>query len=115
MPGPITVFRHGQLFQALETFGIGRVKSVRKATNRLIVDKVSEWYHNQMAMTLRLNSETDALLTEVADDLEISKQQAVAMAVNEYIEKRHQKLVLRRVVAEILERDKELLDRLADA
>lgn len=68
-----------------------------------------------MAMTLRLNSETDALLTEVADDLEISKQQAVAMAVNEYIEKRHQKLVLRRVVAEILERDKELLDRLADA
>ena len=68
-----------------------------------------------MAMTLRLNSETDALLAEVADDLEISKQQAVAMAVNEYIEKRHQKLVIRRVVAEILERDRELLERLADA
>jgi hypothetical protein len=68
-----------------------------------------------MAMTLRLNPETDSLLNEVAEDLGISKQQALAIAVNEFIEKRHQKLVIKRVVAEVLERDRVLLDRLADA
>lgn len=68
-----------------------------------------------MAMTLRLNPETDGLLNEVAEELGISKQQAVTIAVNEFVEKKHQKLVLRRVVAEILERDKVLLERLADA
>lgn len=68
-----------------------------------------------MAMTLRLDPETDKLLTEVAEELGISKQQAVAHAVNEFLEKKHQKLVLRKVVAEILERDKVLLERLADA
>jgi hypothetical protein len=66
-------------------------------------------------MTLRLNPETDSLLNEVAEDLGISKQQALAIAVNEFIEKRHQKLVIKRVVAEVLERDRVLLDRLADA
>lgn len=66
-------------------------------------------------MTLRLNPETDSLLNEVAEELGISKQQAVTMAVSEFVEKKHQKLVLRKVVAEILERDKVLLERLADA
>lgn len=66
-------------------------------------------------MTLRLNPDTDSLLNEVAEDLGISKQQAIAIAVNEFIEKRHQKLVIKRVVAEVLERDRVLLDRLADA
>jgi predicted transcriptional regulator len=79
------------------------------------VDKVSQWYLLEMAMTLRLNPETDSLLNEVAEDLGISKQQALAIAVNEFIEKRHQKLVIKRVVAEVLERDRVLLDRLADA
>lgn len=79
------------------------------------MDKVSQWYLLEMAMTLRLNPETDSLLNEVAEDLGISKQQALAIAVNEFIEKRHQKLVIKRVVAEVLERDRVLLDRLADA
>lgn len=68
-----------------------------------------------MAMTLRLDPETDKLLSEVAEELGISKQQAVARAVNDFLDKKHQKLVLRKVVAEILERDKVLLERLADA
>lgn len=68
-----------------------------------------------MAMTLRLNPELDKQLTEVAEGLGISKQQALAEAVEQFVRTNHQGVIIRRVFAEALVKDKELLDRLADA
>lgn len=69
-----------------------------------------------MAMTLRLDDRHDAMLTDLANSLGCSKQQAVIHAL-ELADERiriHNKALVR--VQEILEtRDKELMDRLADA
>lgn len=47
--------------------------------------------------------------------LGISKQQALADAVTQFVSANHQGVIIRRVFAEALVRDKELLERLADA
>jgi predicted transcriptional regulator len=68
-----------------------------------------------MALTLRLDPEVDAQLTALAKRLKISKQQALSLAVNQFIDEFDSAAIARRVVDEILIRDKELLERLADA
>lgn len=68
-----------------------------------------------MAMTLRLDPKVDAQLTELASRLGMSKQQALSMAVAEFIAEHDSSSIARRVMDEVLIRDKELLDRLADA
>lgn len=68
-----------------------------------------------MALTLRLDPEVDAQLTALAKKLDMSKQQALTLAVSEFIGQYDSSAIARRVVDEILVRDQELLERLADA
>lgn len=68
-----------------------------------------------MAMTLRLTEEQDKRLTMVAESLGISKNKLAMKAIEEFIENEWQLAVVKGVVAEVLVRDKELLERLADA
>ncbi len=89
------------------------------SSSRVAVDKsskvVSAWYHLSMALTLRLDPEADARLTALAKRLEISKQQALSLAVDKFLQQHDSSAIARRIVDEILARDKELLERLADA
>ena len=66
-------------------------------------------------MTLRLEAEQDKQLAQVAEHLGISKQQAVALAVERFLELEWQRAVIKSSFARVLERDQELLERLADA
>lgn len=68
-----------------------------------------------MAMTLRLDPKVDAQLTQLAMRMGISKQQALSLAVTEFIAEHDSSSIARRVMDEVLVRDKELLKRLADA
>ena len=68
-----------------------------------------------MAMTLRISEEQDKRLTTVAESLGISKNQVAIEAIDAFIELEWQKAVAKNVMAELLVRDKELLERLADA
>lgn len=51
----------------------------------------------------------------VAESLGISKNKLAMKAIEEFIENEWQLAVVKGVVAEVLVRDKELLERLADA
>jgi hypothetical protein len=76
------------------------------------------WYQfdtKGMAMTLRLEAEQDKQLAQVAEHLGISKQQAVALAVERFLEFEWQRAVGRQVIDLVMTRDKELMERLADA
>jgi hypothetical protein len=76
------------------------------------------WYQfdtKGMAMTLRLEAEQDKQLAQVAEHLGISKQQAVALAVERFLELEWQRAVGRQVIDLVMTRDKELMQRLADA
>ena len=66
-------------------------------------------------MTLRLSSEQDAALTQIAEQLHVSKQQAVTMAVEKFIEQNDQRAIMRKTVERVMSRDAELMRRLADA
>jgi hypothetical protein len=76
------------------------------------------WYQfdtKGMAMTLRLEAEQDKQLAQVAEHLGISKQQAVALAVERFLELEWQRAVGSQVIDLVMTRDKELMERLADA
>jgi hypothetical protein len=76
------------------------------------------WYQfdtKGMAMTLRLEAEQDKQLAQVAEHLGISKQQAVALAVERFLELEWQRAIGRQVIDLVMTRDKELMERLADA
>lgn len=66
-------------------------------------------------MTLRISEEQDKQLTTIAESLGISKNKAAIDAIQAYIEMEWQLAIAKSVVAEVLVRDKEVLDRLADA
>ena len=66
-------------------------------------------------MTLRLSPELDTQLTYAATSLGISKQQVVEKAIEKYLELDLQRAVARNTVEMVLQRDAELLRRLADA
>jgi predicted transcriptional regulator len=68
-----------------------------------------------MAMTLRLAEEQDKQLTEVAGALGLSKQQVVEKAVEQFLARESQEAIVGRVFEMVRVRDKELLERLADA
>jgi len=68
-----------------------------------------------MAMTLRLNPDTDLRLTELAKTLGISKSQAVVTAVEQLLASQSSEIVTSRIFDKVLERDAELLRRLSDA
>ena len=68
-----------------------------------------------MAMTLRLTEKQDKQLTEIASALGISKNKAAMDAIEAFIEKEWQRAVVKKVFTEVKARDKDLLDRLADA
>jgi hypothetical protein len=68
-----------------------------------------------MAMTLRLTTEQDQAIEAIAERLGCSKHQAVITAIETFDSKMHRKKQLDQIMDIVLVRDKELLDRLADA
>jgi predicted transcriptional regulator len=68
-----------------------------------------------MAMTLRLSAAQDQTVQNIADQLGCSKQQAVIAAIEAFDAKSHRKKQIDQIVDIVLVRDKEILDRLADA
>jgi predicted transcriptional regulator len=66
-------------------------------------------------MTLRLAEEQDKQLTEVAGALGMSKQQVVEKAVEQFLARESQEAILKSVFELVRTRDRELLERLADA
>lgn len=66
-------------------------------------------------MTLRLAEEQDKQLTVVASALGLSKQQVVEQAVEQFLERESQEAILKSVFELVRTRDRELLERLADA
>ena len=69
-----------------------------------------------MAMTLRLNETQEAMLADLAKTLGCSKQQAIVRAIEMADEKlRIEDTAVARVRHLLETRDKELMERLADA
>lgn len=68
-----------------------------------------------MAMTLRLTEEQDTQLGAVAESMNVSKQRAVEIALEEYLLKHDQQRIMKEVVDTVLTRDAELMRRLADS
>lgn len=68
-----------------------------------------------MAMTLRLTEEQDAQLGAVAESMNVSKQRAVEIALNEYLAKHDQERIMSEIINKVLTRDAELMRRLADS
>jgi predicted transcriptional regulator len=68
-----------------------------------------------MAMTLRLTEEQDAQLGAVAESMNVSKQRAVEIALDEYLAKHDQERVMSEIINKVLSRDAELMRRLADS
>lgn len=68
-----------------------------------------------MAMTVRLDPETDALLTKLAEQTGMSKQAVIEAAIKQQYSSLSQQAVARRVFDHVISRDAELLQRLADA
>ncbi|MDG2497606.1 MAG: hypothetical protein P8M68_05445 [Aquiluna sp.] len=66
-------------------------------------------------MTLRLDTETDQRLTEIAGALGISKAQAVVRAVEDFLATQSSDAVASKVFDKVLKRDAALLERLSDA
>jgi hypothetical protein len=68
-----------------------------------------------MAMTLRLDTELDNDLGDVAELLGLSKQQVVTQAVALFLDAQKNRLEMRRTVEMVLQRDAELMKRLEDS
>lgn len=66
-------------------------------------------------MTLRLTEEQDTQLGAVAESMNVSKQRAVEIALEEYLLKHDQQRIMRELVQKVLTRDAELMRRLADS
>lgn len=66
-------------------------------------------------MTLRLTEEQDAQLGAVAESMNVSKQRAVEIALDEYLAKHDQERVMSEIINKVLSRDAELMRRLADS
>ncbi len=68
-----------------------------------------------MAMTLSLTVQQDAELAAVAESLNVSKQRAMEIALEEYLERNNQTRIMKEVIETLLTRDAELMRRLADS
>ncbi len=78
-----------------------------------------KWYHVDtitiMAMTLRLPEAENLILEQMVEDLGCSKHQAVLTAIRAYDAKAYRQKQLDEIFNIVVVRDKELLERLADA
>ncbi len=68
-----------------------------------------------MAMTLRLTEELDTTLGLIADERKISKQRVIEELIEAAGEKSLRKARLAQAFELVMTRDKELMERLADA
>lgn len=68
-----------------------------------------------MAMTLRLTPEQDARLEAIAETLGMSKQQAVIAVIEQFDESIIRRKRLDEIFQKVMTRDRELMQRLADA
>jgi predicted transcriptional regulator len=68
-----------------------------------------------MAMTLRLTEEQDARLDALAELLGVSKQAVVSMAIDRFDAAAARQKLLDEAFDLVMTRDKELMERLADA
>lgn len=66
-------------------------------------------------MTIRLSEEIDAQLNELSERTGMSKQKIITIALKTHLERTAQSEQAARVFNKVLTRDKELLDRLANA
>ena len=66
-------------------------------------------------MTLRLTAAQDRALEKIAEQLGCSKQQAVVRAIEAFDSREHRRKQIEEITKLVLVRDKELLERLADA
>lgn len=66
-------------------------------------------------MTLRIDEKTDSLLSQLAENKGISKQQAVIEAIEQYLLNNHQRMVAKEAFDLVLKRDARLLEKLSDA
>jgi predicted transcriptional regulator len=77
-------------------------------------DDIGSWYHEDMAMTLRLPDETQALLKHYAEEEGVSAHAAAVTAITDWLE-RKQREEIRSIARKVLEEDAELLHRLGTA
>lgn len=68
-----------------------------------------------MAMTLRLDSELDEKLTELAQRTGLSKQRLIVEAIEALVRNQEKRQVIGTLVREVAVRDAELLERLSDS
>jgi predicted transcriptional regulator len=68
-----------------------------------------------MAMTLRLTEQQDSQLGAIAESMNVSKQRAVEIALEEYLQRNDQKRIMKEVIETVLTRDAELMRRLSDS
>ena len=68
-----------------------------------------------MAMTLRLTEEQDARLDALSELLGVSKQSVVSMAIDRFDAAEARQKLLDEAFDLVMTRDKELMERLADA
>lgn len=66
-------------------------------------------------MTLRIDEKTDSLLSQLAENKGMSKQQAVIEAIEQYLLNNHQRMVAKEAFDLVLKRDARLLEKLSDA
>ena len=68
-----------------------------------------------MAMTLRLNTDLDQRLDDYSRRTGMSKQKIIEQSLDDYLERQHVSAAVETAMNRVLTRDKELLERLADA
>ena len=68
-----------------------------------------------MAMTIRLTEEQDAKLAQIAHDRQVSKQRAIEVLIEEADEREFIRKRIDQAFEKVMTRDKELIERLADA
>jgi predicted transcriptional regulator len=73
---------------------------------------IPKWYHTFMAMTLRLTAEQEAQLTALAQQTNMSKQQAAALAIEEAAQRRSYDAKLDSAIDSVLTRYADALERL---
>ena len=86
--------------------------------NRCLLDAPSPplplWYHDAMAMTLRLGDEDEALLAELASGDGVSKHEAVLRAIREQAAQRGHRRRVRELTAEVASEYEDALRRLGE-
>ena len=76
---------------------------------------VSLWYRYAMAMTLRLSDELDKKLSDLSQRTGTSKQKIAIAAIEAHLAREGQSSIATAVFDKVMTRDKDLLERLADA